>query len=118
MNDQGQLGPGWTMVLRRRPVRIVEGRLEVGYTDEFELICCDCGDDPGLDYSEVSAALQRIRGPYTIATGITAYMEHARRHPTPQGVDTSGRRPVSKADGRSPAGGSRGIGFGQPSGAR
>ena len=26
MNDQGPPGPGWTVVLRRQPVRIVEGR--------------------------------------------------------------------------------------------
>ena len=84
MNDQGPPGPGWTVVLRRQPVRIVEGRAEGGYTDEFEIICCDCGDDPGLDYREVSPALQRIRGPYPIASGITAYVQHARRHPSPR----------------------------------
>ena len=39
---------GWTVVLRRQPVRMVEGRAEGGYTDVFELICRDCGDDPGL----------------------------------------------------------------------
>lgn len=114
MNGQGQPGPGWTVVLRRRPTRIVEGRPEGGYTDEFEIICCDCGDDPGLDYREVSPALQRIRGPYPIAVGITAYVEHARRHPTPQGIDLSGRRPARKTDGHSPAAASRSTGFGQP----
>jgi hypothetical protein len=62
MNNQGQPRPDWTVVLRRRPARIVEGRPEGGYTDEFEIICCDCGDDPDLDYREVSPALQRIRG--------------------------------------------------------
>jgi hypothetical protein len=64
MNDQDQPGRGWTVVLRRRPVRIVEGRPEGGYTDEYEIICCHCGDDPDLDYREVSPELQRIRGPY------------------------------------------------------
>ena len=115
MNDQqGHQGPGWTVVLRRRPARIVEGRPVGGCTDEFEIICCDCGDDPGLDYPEVSPALQRIRGPYLIAAGITAYVEHARRHPTPRGIDMPGRRPVRKAGGRSPAAGSGGSGLRKP----
>ena len=105
MNDQDQRWPGWTVVLRRRPARIVEGRPEGGYTEEWEIICCDCGDDPGLDYREVSPALQRIRGPYPFAVGITAYVQHARRHPTPQGSGLSGRRPVREADARSPAAG-------------
>jgi hypothetical protein len=64
---------GWTVVLRRQADRIVEGQPAGGYTDVFELIYCDCGDDPGLDYHEVSPQLQRIRGPYPIADGIAAY---------------------------------------------
>jgi hypothetical protein len=52
---------------------MVEGRAEGGYTDVFELICCDCGDDPGLDYREISPGLQRVRGPYPVADGIRAY---------------------------------------------
>ena len=105
MNGQGQPGPGWTVVLRRRPARIVEGQPEGGYTDEFEIICCDCGDDPGLDYREVSPLLQRIRGPYPNAAGITAYVLHARRHPRPQGIHPSGR-PVREADRCPPVAGS------------
>jgi len=62
--------------LRRQPVRIVAGRGEDGYTDVFEVICCDCGDDPYLDYSEVSDRLQRLRGPYPLREGLTAYQEH------------------------------------------
>ena len=27
---------GWTLVLRRQPVHLVEGRLEGGYTDAYE----------------------------------------------------------------------------------
>jgi hypothetical protein len=42
----GQLGHGRTASLRRRPTRMVEGRVEGGYTDAFELICCQRGDDP------------------------------------------------------------------------
>jgi hypothetical protein len=60
---------------------MVEGRPEGWYTDLFEIVCCDCGDHPGLDYSEVSPVLQRVRGPYPIADGITAYVMHLRlRH--------------------------------------
>jgi hypothetical protein len=81
MYDQGQPGLGWTVVLRRRPVRVRRGRQEGGYTDEFEIICCECGDDPGLDYRDVSPELQRVRGPYPIGAGITAYVKHAGRHP-------------------------------------
>jgi hypothetical protein len=114
MNDQGQPRPDWTVVLRRQPTRIVEGRPEGGYTDEFEIICCDCGDDPGLDYREVSPALQRIRGPYPIAAGITAYVQHVRQHPEPQRIHPSGRHPVREADRCPPVASSRGSSLGQP----
>ncbi len=72
----GQPGHGRTASLRRQPARIVEGRAEGGYTDAFELICCDCGDHPYLDYSEVSARLQRIRGPYPMRAGLAAFENH------------------------------------------
>jgi hypothetical protein len=42
------------VVLRRQPAQIVDGQPEGGYTDDLELICCHCGDDPELDYREVS----------------------------------------------------------------
>jgi hypothetical protein len=77
------LGPGWTLVLRRQPVRIVDGQPEGGYTDLYELICCYCGDDPDLDYQHVSPVLRRIRGPYPIAAGIGAYGRHAKHHQRP-----------------------------------
>lgn len=80
MNDRSQPGRGWTVVLRRQPSRIVEGRPKSGYTDAYELVCCDCGDDPDLDYHEVSPKLQQIRGPYSIEAGIAAYQEHVRRN--------------------------------------
>jgi hypothetical protein len=54
----------------------VQGRVEGGYADAFELICCECGDHPYLDYSEISPRLQRIRGPYTMRAGIAAYEKH------------------------------------------
>ena len=76
MNDQGQPGLGWTVVLRRRPARIVRGRPEGGYTDMFEIICCDCGDHPDLDYSEVSWRLQWLRGPHPLEAGLAAFHLH------------------------------------------
>lgn len=80
MNDQDQGDLGWTVVLRRQPVRIVAGRTEGGYTDVYELICCECGDHPCLDYWQVSPALRQIRGPYPIAAGIAAYGRHVSRY--------------------------------------
>jgi hypothetical protein len=81
MDDQGEPGHSWTVALRRRPVRMVDRQPDGGYTDEFKIICCDCGDDPDLDYREVSPGLQRIRGPYPIASGVAACVIHAGRHP-------------------------------------
>jgi hypothetical protein len=80
MTAQYQPRPDWTLVLRRQPVRIVCGTMEGGYTDAYELICCECGDDPGLDYRDISPKLRHIRGPYKIAIGVAAYEQHARRH--------------------------------------
>jgi hypothetical protein len=97
MATRDQPGDGWTVVLRRQPSRLVEGRPEGGYTDMFEIICCDCGDHPDLDYTEVSPELQRIRGPYPVADGISAYVKHARLHRKPA-------RGASMARGRMRAG--------------
>jgi hypothetical protein len=76
-------GDGWTVVLRRQPARMAGGRPEGGYSDAFELICCDCGDHPGLDYCEVAPELQRVRGSYPIAAGVAAYEKHLRQHRQP-----------------------------------
>jgi hypothetical protein len=66
-----------TASIRRQPVRIVEGRKEGGYSDAFEVVCCDCGDHPYWDYSGISLSLQRIRGPYTtMAAALAAYDRH------------------------------------------
>ena len=86
MMTHGPHGQDWTLVLRRQPARLVGGRPEGGYTDAYELICCDCGDDPDLDYREISPELQRIRGPYLIAAGAEAYEKHAGRHKTRQPI--------------------------------
>jgi len=72
--DQPALG--WTVVLRRQPTRIVEGLVQGGYTDTWELVCCDCGDHPDLDCRDVSPEFQRIRGPYSFSAGLAAYEEH------------------------------------------
>src|ERR1700733_4654409 len=82
----GQPGHGRTAFVRRRPVRIVDGRMEGGYTDAFELICPNCGDHPYRDYPEVSPRLQRIRGPYPLEAGLAAYAEHlGADSPAPRG---------------------------------
>jgi hypothetical protein len=75
---------GWTVVLRRQPVRIVEGLAEGGYMDVYELIWCDCGDHPDLDYRDVSPELHRIRGPYPIAAGVAAYEKLLKLYPRRQ----------------------------------
>ena len=72
----GRPGHGGTASVRRRPVRIVQGRMEGGYTDAFELVCPGCGDHPYLDYSEVPPQLQRLRGPYPLQAALTAYDQH------------------------------------------
>lgn len=78
----------WRTVLRRQPTCFVEGRPD-GYTDMFELICGDCGDDPELDYREVSVRLQLIRGPYPIAIGVAAYQQHIKSHQRLEGATAS-----------------------------
>ena len=70
----------WTVVLRRHLARLVEGQPEGGHHDPHEIICCDCGDDPDLDYRDVSPRLQLVRGPYPIAAGVAAYEQHLKLH--------------------------------------
>jgi len=72
----GQPGHGRTAYLRRQPARIVDGRMEGGHADAFELICGQCGDHPYLDYSQIPPRLQQIRGPYTLERGLAAYANH------------------------------------------
>lgn len=72
----GQPGHGLNARLRRQPVRIVDGRIEGGYTDVFEVICPDCGDHPYLDYCEVIPRLQRLRGPRELEAGLAEYERH------------------------------------------
>jgi hypothetical protein len=72
----GEPGHGGTAVLRRQSVLIVDGPADRRYAGAFELICCECGDNPYLDYSQVSPRLRQIRGPYTITAGLAAYEQH------------------------------------------
>ena len=88
MQPLEQLRFGWTVVLRRQPGGNVEG----GYTDSYEIICCNCGDDPDLQYREVSPKLQRIRGPYSVAAGVAAYKKHVKLHERHQAIHVSGAR--------------------------
>ena len=76
---------------RREPARVVGGWPEGGYTDAYELICCDCGDDPDLDYQEVSPELQQIRASYPIAVGVEAYEKHVGRHKTRPTFESASR---------------------------
>jgi len=80
MTAQDQRGEGWTALLRRQPAQVIDGQAQGPYTDAFEIICCGCGDDPGLDYREVSTRFRLIRGPYPIAVGIVAYETHLSLH--------------------------------------
>jgi hypothetical protein len=72
----GRPGHGRTARLRRQPFSLLDGRVRGRYTDAFEVICPSCGDNPDLDYAEVPAWLQRLRGPHPLNEGLAAYLEH------------------------------------------
>ena len=84
----GQPGHGGTAFVRRQPVRIVNGRVEGGYTGVFELICPGCGDNPYVDYAEIPSRLQWLRGPRTLEAALEAYDKHLRPLPGPNGDST------------------------------
>ena len=79
----GQPGHGRAASLRRQPVRIVDGRIEGGSRNAFELICPACGDDPDLEYSQLSPRLQWLRGPRTLQAALAAYEKHLGLRPRP-----------------------------------
>jgi hypothetical protein len=93
---------GWTLVLRRQPVHLVEGRPEGSYADSYELICWDCGDDPDLDYRDISSGFQRIRGPYRLSAGIEAYRRHdmLQHGQSPIPAASGPRKRTGSADGK------------------
>jgi hypothetical protein len=72
----GEPGHGRTAFVRSQPTRIVDGRVEGGYTGRFELICPGCGDNPYVDYSEIPPQLQWLRGPLTLEAALEAYDKH------------------------------------------
>lgn len=72
----GQPGNHWTGVLRRWLVRMIEGQPDVGCTVVRELIYCDCGGHPDLDYRRVSPGLQQIRRPFPAAAWVAAHETH------------------------------------------
>ena len=78
--------PDWPVVLRRQPASPGTGHPE-DHTGTFEVISGKCGDDPGLDYPEVSSGLRQIRGPYPLTAGITVFLKHDEYHDTGEETD-------------------------------
>jgi hypothetical protein len=72
----GEPGHGLGTVLRLQPPPIVPGQADGGQADMFEIICTDCGDDPGLGYFEVSSRLQAIRGPRPAEAALAEFNKH------------------------------------------
>jgi hypothetical protein len=52
---------------------VVDGQIQGGYIDAYELVCPGRGDDPDLDYPEVPPRLQWVRGPRTLQEDLAAY---------------------------------------------
>jgi len=77
-DDTGELV--WTISLRRLPASLGDCRPVDGGTALFELVCRWCGDDPTRGHRQVSAELQRIRGPYPLSEGIEAFIRHEEVH--------------------------------------
>ena len=71
--------PNWSVTLRRQPVSLSTGHPEDD-TSTFEVICRVCGDDPDLEYRDVSSELRQIRGPYPFTAGIAAFLKHDDYH--------------------------------------
>ena len=92
----GQPGHDRTAFVRRRRVRIVDGRFEGGYVGAFELICPDCGDNPYVDYFEAPALLKWLRGPVTLQAAMEAYDEHLGPLPGPNGDSAGSRGPGTR----------------------
>ena len=97
VSSAGYLRAGLGVVLRRQSANITDGRPGGGYGDVFEIICRDCGDDPGLDYRAVSPRLRLVRGPYPLAVGVAAYEQHIEWHQPAAGQASA--RPAQPAPG-------------------
>jgi hypothetical protein len=72
----GQPGHSRTAFVRLQPACIVDGRIEGGYSDRYELVCPSCGDHPYMDYADLPQWLQHLRGPRTLQAAVAAYEEH------------------------------------------
>jgi hypothetical protein len=72
----GDPGHGLGAILRCQPAEILQCPADGGHPALFELICYDCGDDPGLAYGEIPPRLQWLRGPRPTATAWAAYERH------------------------------------------
>jgi hypothetical protein len=92
-----QYGAGWTVVLSLQLISIAKASREGGYTATGE-IGCDCGDHPDLDCRGIFPRLQRIRGPYLIADGVTTYEKRLGPGPAARSGAPAGMTDV--ADGR------------------
>jgi hypothetical protein len=65
-------------MIRSQRIRTAGG--DWRFTGKIELICSDCGDDPDLDYQQVSPLLRRVRGPYpTVVSAQEALEVHSGR---------------------------------------
>jgi len=71
--------PDWMIGLRRRPTGLSVNHQDGG-ADMFEIICRMCGDDPALDYRQVSAELRQIRGCYPLRIGLVPFFQHQEFH--------------------------------------
>ena len=78
MTDLGH-EPNWSVALRRQPASLGTRHPEDG-TSTFEVICRGCGDDPDLDYRDVSSKHRQIRGPYPLTARIAAFLKHDEHH--------------------------------------
>jgi transposase len=84
--------PDWSVILRRQPASLSTGHPDDN-TSTFEVICHECGDDPDLNYREVSSELRQIRGPYPLTAGTAAFLKHAEDHDTAEETGTRHVRP-------------------------
>ena len=84
--------PDWSVMLRRQPASLSIGHPEDN-TSTFEVICRECGDDPALDYREVSCELRQIRGPYPLMAGTAAFLKHDEHHDRTEETETRHVRP-------------------------
>lgn len=83
--------PDWMIELRRRPAGLSVSQQDGG-AGMFEIICRLCGDDPALDYRQVSAELRQIRGCYPLRIGLVSFFQHQEFHDRAE--RRSGSRPA------------------------